>query len=238
MSQGIQRKSLFKIVVIVLVLFFLVILVRIKLLPIINNSGNNTNPKPVVCTMEAKLCPDGSYVGRGGPNCDFALCPANTIESVATTTPNTVKIGSNLSFTYSDTEIIAEKYELPIWGGEFATKVQLLNQPFSCKEGERLVAVDGGQRETEFAQKIISGRNYCVAVNWEGAAGTTFYNYAYTFVKDSKTFVLTFTLAYGNCGALGEPEDLAVIECEKWYQLSKSNVDTFADQIARSVRLK
>ncbi|MBI4708749.1 MAG: hypothetical protein HY764_00915 [Candidatus Portnoybacteria bacterium] len=27
------------------------------------------------CTMEAKLCPDGSYVGRTGPNCEFTLCP-------------------------------------------------------------------------------------------------------------------------------------------------------------------
>lgn len=29
----------------------------------------------VVCTMEAKQCPDGSYVGRQGPNCEFAECP-------------------------------------------------------------------------------------------------------------------------------------------------------------------
>lgn len=28
-----------------------------------------------VCTMEAKQCPDGSYVGRSGPNCEFAECP-------------------------------------------------------------------------------------------------------------------------------------------------------------------
>lgn len=26
------------------------------------------------CTMEAKMCPDGSYVGREGPNCEFAKC--------------------------------------------------------------------------------------------------------------------------------------------------------------------
>ena len=25
--------------------------------------------------MEAKLCPDGSYVGRTGPNCEFEDCP-------------------------------------------------------------------------------------------------------------------------------------------------------------------
>lgn len=30
--------------------------------------------KTVQCTMEAKLCPDGSVVGRTGPNCEFAPC--------------------------------------------------------------------------------------------------------------------------------------------------------------------
>lgn len=30
---------------------------------------------PVACTEEAKLCPDGSSVGRSGPNCLFADCP-------------------------------------------------------------------------------------------------------------------------------------------------------------------
>lgn len=33
------------------------------------------NLKPVACTLEAKLCPDGSYVGRQGPSCEFAKCP-------------------------------------------------------------------------------------------------------------------------------------------------------------------
>ena len=27
------------------------------------------------CTADAKLCPDGSYVGRQGPRCEFAPCP-------------------------------------------------------------------------------------------------------------------------------------------------------------------
>lgn len=29
-----------------------------------------------VCTAEAKICPDGSAVGRAGPNCEFAECPS------------------------------------------------------------------------------------------------------------------------------------------------------------------
>ena len=31
--------------------------------------------EPVACTEEAMLCPDGSAVGRTGPNCEFAPCP-------------------------------------------------------------------------------------------------------------------------------------------------------------------
>jgi hypothetical protein len=33
--------------------------------------------EPIVCTMDAKMCLDGSYVGRIAPNCDFAPCPGN-----------------------------------------------------------------------------------------------------------------------------------------------------------------
>ena len=32
-------------------------------------------PEPVFCTMDAKQCPDGSYVGRTGPKCEFTACP-------------------------------------------------------------------------------------------------------------------------------------------------------------------
>lgn len=31
--------------------------------------------EPIACTMEALLCPDGSYVGRSGPECQFSPCP-------------------------------------------------------------------------------------------------------------------------------------------------------------------
>ncbi len=31
-----------------------------------------------LCTLEAKICPDGSAVGRTGPNCEFASCPGET----------------------------------------------------------------------------------------------------------------------------------------------------------------
>ncbi|MBU2109898.1 Gmad2 immunoglobulin-like domain-containing protein [Patescibacteria group bacterium] len=35
----------------------------------------NQKDKGIACTMEAKLCPDGSYVARTLPDCEFAKCP-------------------------------------------------------------------------------------------------------------------------------------------------------------------
>src|SRR6185369_3208126 len=47
--------------------------------------------KPVACTMEAKMCPDGvTYVGRTGPKCEFEACPKVTgTKTKATTTQST-----------------------------------------------------------------------------------------------------------------------------------------------------
>lgn len=40
-------------------------------------SGGGGSDEEIFCTMDAKLCPDGSYVGRVPPNCAFVACPGN-----------------------------------------------------------------------------------------------------------------------------------------------------------------
>lgn len=47
---------------------------------LLGGAGCQRAPQPsnVACTMEALQCPDGSYVGRQGPRCEFAPCPATT----------------------------------------------------------------------------------------------------------------------------------------------------------------
>lgn len=35
-------------------------------------------PEQKACTLDAKVCPDGSAVGRAGPNCEFAPCPVSS----------------------------------------------------------------------------------------------------------------------------------------------------------------
>lgn len=56
---------------------------------------NDTLQNQVVCTMDAKVCPDGSYVGRAGPQCEFVDCPvfiATTTTATATTTTTVTSI--------------------------------------------------------------------------------------------------------------------------------------------------
>ena len=50
------------------------------------NPSPAPNPSPIACTQDAKLCPDGSYVGRTGPNCEFAQCPQ--VSPAPTPNPN------------------------------------------------------------------------------------------------------------------------------------------------------
>lgn len=49
---------------------------------ITTTSTTTTLGSPVFCTMEAKLCPDGSSVGRTGPKCEFELCPPTSKSGV------------------------------------------------------------------------------------------------------------------------------------------------------------
>ncbi|VAX06881.1 hypothetical protein MNBD_ALPHA03-173 [hydrothermal vent metagenome] len=50
--------------------------------------------KPILCTMDVKICPDGQYVSRKGPSCSFAQCPSGKIAQGETERINFTMIGS------------------------------------------------------------------------------------------------------------------------------------------------
>lgn len=53
----------------------LVIVYLIMLILTYRSNFTNHNDNYLICTQEAKVCPDGSTVGRSGPKCEFAACP-------------------------------------------------------------------------------------------------------------------------------------------------------------------
>jgi len=60
-------------------------------------------PIPTACTEEAKLCPDGSYVGRTGPSCEFEPCPEAEDKDVDTTVPVATAPATKIKVANNDT---------------------------------------------------------------------------------------------------------------------------------------
>lgn len=51
---------------------------------IVYSQRMNNQPEQIACTEEARSCPDGSYVWRTWPKCEFAACPSTSTEIAAT----------------------------------------------------------------------------------------------------------------------------------------------------------
>lgn len=68
-----------------------------------------------VCTAETLQCPDGSYVGRGGPRCEFAPCPTHSTEEATT---STVVLHTHETATFHDLRLtlnaVVQDYRCPI----------------------------------------------------------------------------------------------------------------------------
>jgi len=84
-------------------------------------------PPPIACTMEAKLCPDGSAVGRTGPNCEFTACPTGSIKTGSTANLNEKILNSGVYIT--PLQVVSDS-RCPtdvtcIWAGEILVEIKL-----------------------------------------------------------------------------------------------------------------
>lgn len=98
------------------------------------NTQNN-NIQPIACTMETKLCPDGTAVGRTGPNCEFSLCPDAVPTPVSVVTAGDIILGVGQKGKVGDLNITVNSFvsdsRCPIgvqciWAGEFKVNATLL----------------------------------------------------------------------------------------------------------------
>lgn len=67
--------NFFKFIIILVVVIIVAVVAVAGFVVWFNSSDLPRENDVVYCTMEAKLCSDGSYVGRTGSKCEFALCP-------------------------------------------------------------------------------------------------------------------------------------------------------------------
>ena len=167
-----MRKPLFLILLVVIVAILSGVALKIKNLVV-------QITEPIACTMDAKLCSDGSYVGRIGPKCEFAecpnpinigsgtlngtmtigpICPVERIDYPCNPTPEMYESRKVFVYTPDKTKIVATL--IPDAEGHFSTKL---------KAGEYFVDVEhqaiGFAKVSPQTVKIIDSQTATIIIN-------------------------------------------------------------------------
>jgi len=123
------------------------------------------------CTLEAKICPDGTSVGRTGPNCAFAACAAPNTENPEigiafavpagfVANPGAIGADTTLRMVFDSTtvqaggvvdSIVVRRYPIP--AGKTANEVIIEN---TVHESSGVPA----ESISEFKPVIINGKTY------------------------------------------------------------------------------
>lgn len=171
----------------------------------------------VVCTADAKLCSDGSYVSRVAPSCAFTECPKESGWKTVSAP------GGAFEFQYPET--LTTKY---IDAFEWPPKVTVTSGEFSCVETPATESFSA-----RVARRAVDGRVYCMEAMSEGAAGSTYTTYTYTTARDGKLIAINFVLRYPQCLNYDDPKQSECLSERETFDL-----DSVVDRIAASVELK
>ena len=173
-----------------------------------------------VCTMEARLCSDGSSVGRVGPNCEFAACPALVVDPSWKTFIDDKK---KISFRYP--EKLDTTYMRPVdWPPQVATA----EGPLEC-----FAAGSEIERAGKTEPRTIGGRAYCVTKKSEGAAGSVYAQFAYAMEKEGRIVIFTATLQSVQCENYSDPQKTACVR-----ERSAFDFDGVMDRIMQTVSIR
>lgn len=180
----------------------------------------SSDVREVACTEEAKLCPDGSGVGRTGPNCEFAPCPTeDDINSWKTFSD----LEAGISFSYPET--FETTYIDPF---EWPPQITFIDEPFSCTE---VNVSDAHTEKTEL--RSIAGRGFCVTEVVGGALGSIYSQYTYIAEHEGKTVAFMFTIRIPQCANYSEVES-GVCENEQ----RAFNLDAVFGRVAETLQLR
>lgn len=200
-----------------LIIVLIVILVGIGLYLAFIYKTKPSQPDVVYCTQDAKMCPDGSYVGRTGPKCEFAPCPEISVDKDWLYATDT-SIGATFRFP----EKFPTEYITP---NDWRPKVQILSQEFTCTP-----AGDEFSRAGKTEPIMVNGHQYCRTEESEGAAGSTYTMYAYAFAKGNGTAIFTFSTQSVQCSNYDDPQKTA---CEN--ERKTFTPDSIVDKMASTL---
>ena len=98
---------------------------------------------------------------------------------------------------------LSTKYIMP---SDWPPVLNVYNETFTCNQAGKET-----ERAGETKLETIAGHEYCVTRVTEGAAGSSYTQYAYARAANDKTEILTFSLRFVQCGNYDEA---LMSECE------------------------
>lgn len=110
---------------------------------------------------------------------------------------------------------------------DWPPKISIFKETYSCTEAGQATARAGRTEE-----RTIRGNTYCVTELVEGAAGSTYTQYAYAFEKKDRVLILTFSLRAPQCGNYDDPKKT---ECEN--ERKTFSIDSLVNEITQTVNL-
>lgn len=131
--------------------------------------------------------------------------------------------GTNVTFYYPP--LLSTKYVRAV---DWPPALAFQNQPFACTEsGSKILPAGQTRLET------VSGNQYCVTRESQGAAGSIYTNYAYAFPTQNRESIFTFSLQYPQCVNYDEPKRS---ECQN--EEDSFDIGPIVDQIVHTLTLK
>lgn len=124
-------------------------------------------------------------------------------------------------------EPLSTKY---IHAQEWPPKLTVLDQVFSCDK-----TATSSPQGAQIIKKKIGNRDYCVSAESEGAAGSTYitYNYSFASIKDiKKTLAFEFVLREVQCLNYDNPQQSECLTERKNF-----NVDDVVEKIVKASEL-
>ena len=149
--------------------------------------------EPVACTQEAKICPDGSAVGRTGPNCEFAECPVVSDKTAGWKT----YVDSQNGFEFKYPGTFGADVWRPVFWPPTTTVISINEDPIVKGCPDFPLGIQGA------TQEMIKINNIDWTFYWgaEGAMGSSYASYCYVIKKDQNYYVVYFEIRNTNgCG--------------------------------------
>jgi hypothetical protein len=196
-------------------------LIFIFILALTLSACGSSQSNPVACTEEAKICPDGSAVGRTGPNCEFAPCPP--AQAVPEDWMTFTDQNQSVSFQYP--KDFGTVYEHPV---DWPPIVAVSDGAWSCAP----TPAENSFSE-RISEKIINNRVYCIEAKSEGAAGSIYTEYKYAGEISGKLIVTSFMVRAVQCTNYDEPKQSECVRERETFDL-----DAAIGRIMDTVKLK